>query len=153
MNKYIDYYKSPIGYIRIEANNKYLLSTKFVNRKGLTNKNELTTVTKKQLEEYFTHKRKKFNLPIKLEGTDFQKKVWKELMKIKFGKTNTYKEISLKINKPNAYRAVGNANSKNKFLIIIPCHRIINSNGKLGGYNSGVAKKEWLLKHEREFYE
>ncbi|MGM0379566.1 MAG: methylated-DNA--[protein]-cysteine S-methyltransferase, partial [Bacillota bacterium] len=132
-------------------NNKFILSIKFVNKNKEANENKLTKLAKKQLNEYFTHKRKEFNLPIKLEGTDFQKKVWKELMNIEFGKTNTYKEISLKINKPKAYRAVGNASSKNGFLIIIPCHRVISSNGTIGGYNAGIEKKRWLIIHEKKF--
>ena len=82
-------------------------------------------------------------------GTAFQRKVWHELMSISAGKTQSYKEISYKINQPTAYRAVANANGANHLALIIPCHRVINSNGKLGGYNGNISHKAWLLRHEK----
>ncbi len=103
----------------------------------------------KQLGEYFKGKRKKFNLPLKLDGTPFQKQVWKELSKIPFGKVISYKDLAQKVGKPKAFRAVGNANGKNKFPIILPCHRVIASNGSLGGYGLGLASKKILLVHEK----
>ena len=93
-------------------------------------KNELTDKTVLQLEEYFDGKRKEFDIPIKLLGTEFQKKVWNELLKIPYGKTVSYKDISIKIGNPNACRAVGMANHNNPILIIVPCHRVINENKK-----------------------
>ena len=93
--------------------------------------------TKQQLDEYFAGKRKKFDIPIKLEGTDFQIKVWKELLKIPYGETCSYLDIAKRIGNPKASRAVGMANNKNKIIIIVPCHRVIGSNKKLVGYACG----------------
>ena len=103
----------------------------------------------KELDEYFCGKRKSFKTKFDLNGTPFQLKVWNELMKIPFGKTYSYKEIALKIKNPKAVRAVGSANGKNPICIIIPCHRVISHNGKLGGYSGGLSFKEKLLKHEK----
>ena len=106
--------------------------------------------TKQQLDEYFAGKRKKFDIPIKLEGTDFQIKVWKELLKIPYGETCSYLDIAKRIGNPKSSRAVGMANNKNKIIIIVPCHRVIGSNKKLVGYACGLDVKEKLLELERE---
>ena len=106
--------------------------------------------TKQQLDEYFAGKRKKFDIPIKLDGTDFQIKVWKELLKIPYGETCSYLDIAKRIGNPKASRAVGMANNKNKIIIIVPCHRVIGSNRKLVGYACGLDVKEKLLELERE---
>ena len=105
--------------------------------------------TKQQLDEYFADKRKKFDIPIKLDGTDFQIKVWKELLKIPYGETCSYLDIAKCIGNPKASRAVGMANNKNKIIIIVPCHRVIGSNKKLVGYACGLDVKEKLLELER----
>ena len=107
--------------------------------------------TKQQLDEYFAGKRKKFDIPIKLDGTDFQIKVWKELLKIPYGETCSYLDIAKCIGNPKASRAVGMANNKNKIIIIVPCHRVIGSNKKLVGYACGLDVKEKLLELEREY--
>ena len=101
-----------------------------------------------ELKEYFNRERKKISVPLDVEGTDFQKKVWNELMKIPYGKIKTYKEIAAKLGNKNAMRAVGRANATNHAPIIIPCHRVIASNGKLGGYSGGISLKEKLLELE-----
>ena len=106
--------------------------------------------TKQQLDEYFAGKRKKFDIPIKLDGTDFQINVWKELLKIPYGETCSYLDIAKRIGNPKASRAVGMANNKNKIIIIVPCHRVIGSNKKLVGYACGLDVKEKLLELERE---
>lgn len=106
--------------------------------------------TKQQLDEYFAGKRKKFDIPIKLDGTDFQIKVWKELLKIPYGETCSYLDIAKRIGNPKASRAVGMANNKNKIIIIVPCHRVIGSNKKLVGYACGLEVKEKLLELERK---
>lgn len=106
--------------------------------------------TKQKLDEYFAGKRKKFDIPIKLDGTDFQIKVWKELLKIPYGETCSYLDIAKRIGNPKASRAVGMANNKNKIIIIVPCHRVIGSNKKLVGYACGLDVKEKLLELERE---
>ena len=102
----------------------------------------------RQLSEYFSGKRKTFNLPLLLKGTDFQKQVWQALLKIPFGETRSYKQIAEAIGNPKAVRAVGMANNKNPLLIVVPCHRVIGANGKLVGYAVGLDKKEYLLRLE-----
>ncbi len=102
----------------------------------------------KELTEYFSGKRKSFDVALDLEGSDFQKKVWKQLQKISFGKTCAYKDIATKLNDPNASRAVGSANGKNPIWIIIPCHRVITASGALGGYAGGLSMKKKLLELE-----
>jgi methylated-DNA-[protein]-cysteine S-methyltransferase len=102
----------------------------------------------KQLKEYFNCERKEFDVPLDLRGTDFQKGVWKELKKIPYGKTITYKDIALKMGGEKKSRAVGQANALNPVPIIVPCHRVINTGGKLGGYSCGLEVKEKLLELE-----
>ncbi len=101
-----------------------------------------------ELKEYFNRERKKFTVSLDVEGTEFQKKVWNELFKIPYGKLMTYKAIAVKLGNENAMRAVGRANSTNHAPIIIPCHRVVASNGKLGGYSGGISLKERLLELE-----
>lgn len=100
------------------------------------------------LEEYFSGNLEKFDLPIDLHGTPFQKKVWNELLNIEYGTTKSYKDIAEAIAAPKAVRAIGTAIGQNPVPIIIPCHRVINSNGKLGGFTGGIDKKQKLLKIE-----
>lgn len=104
-----------------------------------------------QFYEYFKGLRKSFTLPIKIEGTDFQKSVYYELLKIPYAKQVSYKDIAIKIGCPKGFRAVGNANNKNKIPIIIPCHRVINSDGKIGGYAGGVEIKNYLINLEKSY--
>jgi methylated-DNA-[protein]-cysteine S-methyltransferase len=103
---------------------------------------------KSQLKEYFDGSRQKFKLPLKIVGTSFQQSVWKVLESIPFGKTTSYKQIAEKINKPNAVRAVGTAVGRNPICIIVPCHRVLTSDGLLGGYVAGLERKESLLSLE-----
>jgi methylated-DNA-[protein]-cysteine S-methyltransferase len=109
---------------------------------------KILSKTAKQLKEYFAGRRKQFEIPFNLSGTYFQKKVWKELSKIPFGKTLSYKDIARKIKNPKAVRAVGSANGKNPVCIIIPCHRVIAADGSIGGYSGGIKIKKQLLKLE-----
>lgn len=101
-----------------------------------------------ELNLYFQGKLKVFKTPLHLIGTPFQKLVWEALLKIPYGKTPSYLDIAKAINKPSACRAVARANAANLIPIVIPCHRVINSNGDLGGYNGGITRKDFLLKHE-----
>ncbi len=103
----------------------------------------------KQIKEYTQGKRKTFNIKLNIQGTDFQKKVWKALCTIPFGKTASYKDIAIKIGNDKACRAVGMANGRNPIPIIVPCHRIINANGELGGFSSGLKIKRKLLALEK----
>lgn len=106
-------------------------------------------LAKKQIKEYLENKRKEFEIPLLFIGSDFEKKVWKGLEKVKYGKTISYLELAKNINKVEAVRAVANANGKNSIGIILPCHRIISSNGELGGYGGGVSIKKKLLNLEK----
>lgn len=110
--------------------------------------NHLTKNVARQLENYFTGKLKDFNFPIKQKGTEFQQEVWQNLLKIPYGETISYAKFSE--HKPLAIRAIAAANGKNNIAIVIPCHRVIGSNGKLVGYAGGLWRKQWLLQHERE---
>lgn len=113
----------------------------------ITNKKVLYNLLE-QLDKYWEGELKHFDLPVEIRGTDFQKKVYKELMNIPYGTTVTYKEIAHKINNPRAVRAVGGANNSNSIAIIIPCHRVIGSDGFLVGYGGGIEKKKFLLELE-----
>jgi AraC family transcriptional regulator of adaptative response/methylated-DNA-[protein]-cysteine methyltransferase len=106
---------------------------------------------KKQLNEYFMGKRKKFTIPLVTPGTEFQQAVWKELQNIPFGSTRSYLEQAIALNSPDSVRAVANANGMNRISIIIPCHRVIGSDGRLTGYGGGLKRKKWLLNHERRY--
>ena len=132
------------------ATETHLINIQFTQpQKALLQTTELLSMATIQLDEYFQGKRTTFSLPFKLTGTPFQLAVWKELQNIPYGKTTSYKEIAQKINKPKAYRAVGMANNKNPLPIIIPCHRVIGSNGKLIGYAGGLTLKNYLLELEK----
>lgn len=150
--KCIYYYKSPIGYFKIIIDKDRITNLDKVPKKE-ENKgfSKILEETIKQLDEYFKGARKTFNLPYTLQGTDFQKKVWKELLKIPYGKTKSYKDIAININCPKGYRAVGLANNKNPISIIIPCHRVIGKDGSLTGYGGGIKTKEALLNLEKRF--
>ena len=106
------------------------------------------TAVRKQLAEYFAGARQQFDVPLKLTGTPFQKRVWQELVRIPFGTTISYAQLAQRIGKPTAARAVGHANGRNPISIIVPCHRVIGADGKLTGYAGGVNNKQWLLAWE-----
>ena len=134
--------RCPFGFIHIYAVNEGITEIKIDNLPS-DDTDFITDEMKKcmiQFDEYFDGKRKEFDLNLIINGTDFQKSVWNALLRITYGKTASYKDIAQAINNPKACRAVGNANNKNKFWIVIPCHRVIASDGSLSGY----AGKEWL---------
>ena len=147
--EFLGYYESPIGWIEIMGIEKAILALDFIDkpiRDPILNPCVSTALT--QISEYFQGTRRIFDLPLVQNGTDFQREVWKYLLEIPFGKTTTYQKIAERIGRPRAVRAVGAANGKNSISIIVPCHRVIGSNGKLTGYGGGIWRKEWLLKHE-----
>ena len=102
----------------------------------------------RQLEEYFSGKRRRFDLALDLQGTEFEQKVWRQLLRIPYGQTASYQETAEAIGRPKAVRAVGAANGKNPVAIIVPCHRVIGRDGRLVGYGGGLWRKKWLLDHE-----
>ena len=154
-------YNFKIGKILIVEDENYIVRVKILNEESYTldekiskfvikKETPLIKKTKLELMEYFDGKRKIFDIPIKLDGTDFQVKVWKELLKLPYGEICSYLDIAKKIGNPNGARAVGMANNNNKIQIIIPCHRVIGSNKKLIGYAGGIKIKEKLLKLEKD---
>lgn len=149
---YKAYYSSPIGFLEISGNEEGILSVLFIdewkNEKSVKVHPSLKECLY-QLDEYFKGIRKEFGLKLNPKGTAFQQNVWNKLLTVPFGKTASYLEISKLLGDPNATRAVGNANGNNPVAIIVPCHRIIGSSGKLVGYAGGLSRKEWLLTHEK----
>ena len=156
------YYHSPIGAISIRCNDKAIEEVLFVNTLKGPGVNEdkiefntghslLIKDCIQQLDEYFAGERKQFELPITQSGTVFQKNVWNALLQIPYGKTISYLELSKRIGNVKAIRAVGTSNGKNKICIIVPCHRVIGSNGTLVGYGGDLWRKKWLLEHEAKF--
>jgi methylated-DNA-[protein]-cysteine S-methyltransferase len=147
---YTAYYKSKTGYIKILSTKSNILSVNFVKtKKGKNSDIRILKQCIKQLDEYFRGRRRKFSVDIILNGTHFQKRVWRQLQKIPYGHTVSYKDIARAIRNKDAVRAVGSANNKNKIAIIIPCHRVIGSDGKLVGYRGGLWRKKWLIEHEK----
>jgi methylated-DNA-[protein]-cysteine S-methyltransferase len=102
----------------------------------------------RQLREYFAGTRREFDLPLRLEGTSFQQRVWRSLREIRYGETWSYGQLAKRIGNPNASRAVGLANGRNPISILVPCHRVIGADGSLTGYGGGLERKRWLLAHE-----
>lgn len=157
---YIGYYKNNNVKIKIEATDIEITEISFIGSKTnlrikdkindniIENENEIIKQCKEQLEKYFEGKLREFKINYKVEGTEFQEKVWKELLNVKYGTIISYKELAQRIGKPKAVRAVANAVGKNKIGIIIPCHRIIGSNGALTGYAGGLENKRYLLRLE-----
>ncbi len=144
------YIKTPLGITKIEGDENGISVVSV-----LDSSEEITTVIPEvledavyQLHEYFNGKREDFDLLLNPEGTNFQKKVWDALLKIPFGKTCSYLELSKTLGDPKAIRAVASANGKNPLWIIVPCHRVIGSDGSLTGYAGGLHRKKWLLEHE-----
>ncbi|MDD3414549.1 MAG: methylated-DNA--[protein]-cysteine S-methyltransferase [Lachnospiraceae bacterium] len=142
---------SPIGILNIceEKGNIVNLYLKTVETNTEQSKfhqhSDLLYEAYKQLNEYFAGNRQSFHLPLKSNGTVFQKEVWNELQKISYGETRCYEDIAIGIGNKKAVRAIGQANNKNPIMIIIPCHRVINKNGSIGGFGCGVNAKKYLL--------
>jgi methylated-DNA-[protein]-cysteine S-methyltransferase len=141
--------QSPLGPIEMTASEKGIVSLIFDAKGDAQEVSDLLTLCRLQLDEYFNGKRIRFDLPLDLQGTEFQIKVWNELLMVPFGETVSYLHIAKALADPNSTRAVGNANGKNPIPIIVPCHRIIGAGGNLVGYSGGIEKKKWLLQFER----
>lgn len=149
---FIGYLDSPLGEIEIGCTHAHVVWISFpadeIKNKKTERKNHWVTECKIQLSEYFDGKREKFELIIRQSGTDFQQRVWNELQQIEFGKTLSYLSFSKRLGDEKAIRAVASANGANNVAIVIPCHRVIGSDGKLTGYAGGLWRKQWLLDHE-----
>lgn len=163
----IDWIDTPLGPMIVICSDTHLYLTEFTVRKNLTGQLEklikaydrpilpgrtpITDRTQTQIDAYFEGALNTFDLPLYPTGTEFQRKVWNALCAIPFGETRSYGELAVAIGNKKAFRAVASSNAKNGLAIIIPCHRVINTGGKLGGYAGGLAKKQWLLDHEASF--
>ncbi len=155
MNISRSYCQSPLGILEISCSENNLVGLKFVEQELLPSSPNLPRLhqeVRHQLKAYFEGKRKSFDLPFGFSGTDFQKKVWQALIEIPYGETRTYQDIAKAIGNPKAARAVGMANNKNSIAIVVPCHRVIGSNGKLTGYAGGLEIKAKLLRLEQALF-
>lgn len=156
---------TPLGPMLSIVDKEYLYLLEFVDRRGLEKeverlrqklkigiipgKTEVTAQIEMELTNYFSGKSYEFQTPCFFLGSAFEKSVWKELQLIPVGQTSSYLTMSKNIGKPKSFRAVANANGKNQLAIIVPCHRVINQNGELGGYGGGLSRKQWLINHEK----
>ena len=147
----IQYYSSPIGLLMISADQRKLRGVSLVSKKAEEEcPNFVTEQAVTQLREYFSGQRTEFDLFFLYNGTDFQRQVWSKLSEIPYGKVVTYGQLAAAIGQPTAARAVANAVGQNPYLILLPCHRVVGSDGRMTGYAGGVENKIWLLKHEAQ---
>lgn len=157
VNHFITYYQSPVGLLRISGTDQYVSEVHFIKEEeaaatppSTPDLPPMAIQATEQLIQYFHGNHRVFELPLHQTGTDFQEKVWNELMNIPFGKTISYLELSRRLGDPKTIRAAGTANGKNNIAIIVPCHRVIGAKGELVGYGGGLARKKWLLNHENK---
>ncbi len=143
----------PLGFVEIEASGGSIRRVHLLDRRPRdAAEDALLPVLEecaRQLREYFAGKRRRFDLPLDLQGTDFERSVWEQLLLIPYGKTASYKDVARAVGRPAAMRAVGAANGKNPVAVIVPCHRVIGHDGRLVGYGGGLWRKRWLLDHEK----
>ncbi len=158
---------TPIGKLKVVEEENYIIELSLLEKNKLQDLNcemapaetkmtddgnedsPLLLTAKRQLEEYFAGERKLFTLPLKPKGTTFQQKVWKALLDIPYGETRSYKEVAIQAGNEKACRAVGMANNRNPIMILVPCHRVIGTNGAMVGYGAGISVKEYLLNLEQ----
>ncbi|MCI5679605.1 MAG: methylated-DNA--[protein]-cysteine S-methyltransferase [Bacteroidales bacterium] len=151
MEKIFFYENTPVGKLCIGERNGAITRVTWqqLPKEWVLEETELIRKCKQELDEFFEGKRKTFDLPLAPEGTAFQKRVWDALREIPYGETRTYKDIAIAVDSPKGFRAVGMANNKNPIAIMVPCHRVIGTNGKLVGYAAGMEIKTWLLALEQ----
>lgn len=153
--KNVFYYRTEIGEIGIAEQDATITNIFFgkdqIPKNSEVNETPIIKETAKQLNEYFAGKRKDFDLPLAPEGTEFQLAAWKALITIPHGETRSYKQMAEQIGRPKACRAIGMANNRNPIAIVVPCHRVIGSNGTLVGYAGGLDVKKHLLEMEKNF--
>ncbi|MGI4727616.1 MAG: methylated-DNA--[protein]-cysteine S-methyltransferase [Janthinobacterium lividum] len=144
------HYRSPIGIIKIEETGNQINSVIFLEEEIelVQPETNILKIAANQLHEYFAGKRSIFDFPVHQPGTPFQQQIWQEINKVDFGKTQSYAKLSVQFGNPLAIRAIASANGKNRLWIVVPCHRIIGTNGELTGYAGGLWRKKWLLQHE-----
>lgn len=152
---FYSYFDSPIGRIFVQGDGRFLTGLFMPNHKGWggpdatwCHSDQPFAEVREQLTEYFTGQRQSFDLPLKPEGTQFQRRVWQELVQIPFGTTISYAQLAERVGNSSASRAVGSANGRNPISIVVPCHRVIGASGQLTGYGGGLERKQWLIDWE-----
>lgn len=151
IKQYSSFFHSPIGTITVLADEHAVQVISFSEKEALgLAENEPSAAAADQLRGYFEGSLQEFNFPMQQKGTDFQQNVWKSLLEIPYGSTTSYAKFSEQMNNILAIRAIAAANGKNNIAIVVPCHRVIGSSGKLVGYAGELWRKKWLLDHERE---
>ena len=152
MFPYVAYYQAPMGVLKIEADDSAIKTIHHAtSMEHLTDMPpEVIRTLIDELDAYFAGKNPRWTVPIAPEGTEFQQLVWAELQKIPYGETTTYGDIARTINKPTSFRAVGQANNRNPISVVIPCHRVIATDGAMQGYAGGLDRKEFLLALEQK---
>ena len=149
----LTYYKSPVGLLKIAGTEHYITEVTFVDvAEELTQQtfHPLLNRCVEELIEYFNGNRMSFDIPVHQAGTDFQTKVWGQLLNINYGRTISYMDLAKRLGDVKAIRAAASSNGKNKICIIVPCHRVVGSNSSLVGYIGGLWRKKWLLDHENK---
>jgi len=146
----VAYFRTPVGIARITEEDGFIASVSIRDEEYeiAPASTPLLRAAIDELNEYFAGTRKQFTFPIKQEGSEFQQQVWGELIQIPYGTTITYAQQSNQMNNPLAIRAIASANGRNNLWVVVPCHRVIGSNGSLTGYAGGIWRKKWLLEHE-----
>lgn len=140
------YFNSIIGWLQIESDGNWITSIALVDKpQSNYNQDDWSQLAKEQLRQYFAKERKVFDLPLKITGTAFQKEVYRALQSVEYGQTISYQQLAILANHPQAQRAVGGAIHRNPFLIVVPCHRVIQKNGEIGGFALGKEIKQQLL--------
>src|ERR1700744_1430873 len=150
---YVAFYHSPVGILRLGGTEHYISEISFLDQMPAgaeTHLNPLLQQCQEQLMEYFQGLRRAFDLPVHQEGSEFQQRVWGDLMGIPYGRTISYMDLAKRVGDPKSVRAVGTTNGKNRIAIVLPCHRVIGSKNDLGGYGGGLWRKRWLLEHENK---
>lgn len=147
---YEAYHQTPVGFVRIRADEAFItsISIRDEDPAETPSTSPLINLAIQQLDEYFAGTRRQFDLPLGQPGTGFQKDVWENLMLVPYGSTMSYLQLSHQMKNPLAIRAIAAANGKNMLWIVVPCHRVIGSDGSLTGYAGGLWRKQWLLEHE-----
>ena len=143
------YLPDVLGGLTLTAGETGLRSIRFGKLSGISASNHVLDQASKQLAEYFDGDRNHFDLPLELEGSDFQLAVWRALMEIPYGQTRSYRDMAVAVNRPKGFQAIGQANNTNPIPIIVPCHRVINADGSMGGYGGGLDRKRALLTLEQ----
>lgn len=150
--KYQASYRSPLGWLELFSDGQKLLTLDFVGKpRRIKSKHSFFRLVGKELREYFSGTRKKFSLPLALDGTAWQNRVWLTLLRVPYGAIISYGDLARVLGRPLGARALGQAVGLNPLPIIIPCHRVLGAGGRLGGYSGGLKKKIWLLRHEGHF--